>query len=318
MTFKEMMMDLRRIMLCCSTDKKKHSLEISSLTDFRREVLEIPGLSKEELALLREKPTPDALPLSLTSHPPTRPASTRPSASVPPSNPHSSAASSANSLANSSNASPASSRTPSTTLLNSASTNLPTTLPTPPLQKHTDNNPPTSAHSRMKGFLERTRRLSEAVSTHSRHSTGGYSHAGYDHLPTGSLGEDGREGVSLLNLDFKDTGFGMGMELDSPVSGKSVHLDAAEGFEVQDVVGGATAAVPFDKPVATDIKLGADTASSARVGKDIQAGVEAKKRRDAIIAKAIEEAGEVQSDTSEDEVDDVVLGTAEYRPLVRA
>jgi hypothetical protein len=143
------------------------------------------------------------------------------------------------------------------------------------------------------------------------------------------LREEEGEGVVLLNLDFKDTGFNMGMgtnmemELDSPVSGKSMHVDVdgGEGFEVQDVVGGATATALYTKPATTDIKLGADThtATTAGVGKhiDAHAHAEAKKRRDAIIARAIQEAGEVQSDASDDEEEDAVLGTAEYKPLVR-
>ena len=183
----------------------------------------------------------------------------------------------------------------------------------------------------MKGFWERTRRLSEAVSTHSRHSAGGYNHAGYDHL--GSAGvrgvahgdgcESEGEGVVLLNLDFKDTGFGMGMnmgmELNSPVSGKSMHVDVngEEGFEVQDVVGGATDTTPFNKPATTDIELSADTGTATGVVKGTGADAEAKRRREAIIAKAIQEAGEVQSDTSEDEGEDAVLGTVECKPLVR-
>lgn len=67
----------------------------------------------------------------------------------------------------------------------------------------------------MKGFWDRTRRLSSNLSAN--------SHSGYQ-----DLGKEEDEGVGMLTLDFKD------MELDSGVSGKS----EAEDFEVQDCVGG--------------------------------------------------------------------------------
>lgn len=75
----------------------------------------------------------------------------------------------------------------------------------------------------MKGFWERTRRLS-SLSTH--------SHSGYTGL--GKDGKEDEEQVAMLDLASKD------IELDSPVSGKStceLPLNPG-GFEDQDVMGG--------------------------------------------------------------------------------
>lgn len=70
----------------------------------------------------------------------------------------------------------------------------------------------------MKGFWERTRRLSNTIST--------YSHSGYHDLKEDGVDKD--EGVILLNLDFQD------LEIESPISRKS----SVGGFEAQDVIGG--------------------------------------------------------------------------------
>jgi hypothetical protein len=72
----------------------------------------------------------------------------------------------------------------------------------------------------MKGFWDRTRRLSNTLSTH--------SHSGYQGLgkDEGEAEGENNESVVMLNLDFKEN------ELDSPVSGKSLE----DGSEVQDIV----------------------------------------------------------------------------------
>jgi hypothetical protein len=90
----------------------------------------------------------------------------------------------------------------------------------------------------MKGFWDRTRRLSNTLSTH--------SHSGYQ-----DLGKEDDEGVGMLTLDFKD------MELDSGISGKTT----VEDFEVQDVVGGHEneATTPVSKKMGRTTKPIADT-----------------------------------------------------------
>ncbi|KAF2020020.1 hypothetical protein BU24DRAFT_477099 [Aaosphaeria arxii CBS 175.79] len=256
MAVKDVLAKFRKALLCCGSGERKRSLEISSPTDVQRGVLDMPGLTDEHESLLksswarvdapeygtwtisrrlsimgvmpspirvdifnghadtfdrrhfiREKASTDAARLlSLTSHPPTRPTS------LPPS----------------SGPSPTSSRSPSVTLLNSASSNLPETLPTPPRQKHTDPAPPTSAHNRMKGFWESTRRLSNSLSN--------TNHNGYRDLKQNDVDRD--EGVVLLNMDFKDT------EPDSPASIKSID----EGFVSQDVLVGGTPTKPNSLP----------------------------------------------------------------------
>ncbi|KAH7130469.1 hypothetical protein B0J11DRAFT_504250 [Dendryphion nanum] len=196
MNLKKILSKCRRALLCCGAEEKNHSLDISSPTNIRKGVLDIPGLTEEQRAFIREKASTDARLMSLSSHPPTRPPSFPPS-SVPL---------------------PTPSRSPSVTLLNSASSNLPSTLPTPPRQKHTDSAPSSSAHNRMKGFWECTRRHNNTLRTH--------SNIGYHDLKAD--GADRDEGVVLLGFDFKE------LEPDSPVSAKT----SVEGFEPQDVMGG--------------------------------------------------------------------------------
>ncbi|KAF2734971.1 hypothetical protein EJ04DRAFT_576514 [Polyplosphaeria fusca] len=166
MAFKDVLMKMKRALLCCGGDGRTRSLEISSPTDVRHIDLDIcmPELSQEERDYIREKASADPHRfLSLQSHPPSSP-STSPS-------------------------SPTSSRTPSTTLLNAASTNLPTSLPTPPQQTHTDATLPPAL--RMKRIWEHTRRLSASLgSTH---------HAGYLDLQNM---HNGSEGPLVLDLDF--------------------------------------------------------------------------------------------------------------------
>lgn len=102
----------------------------------------------------------------------------------------------------------------------------------------------------MKGFWERTRRLSNNLSIN--------SHSGYH-----DLGKSDDEGVVMLNLDFKD------LELDSPISGNSV----VEGFEVQDVVGGHEALTATDKKDGNDViaKAIQDTENGESSGSDTEA-----------------------------------------------
>ncbi|KAF2750373.1 hypothetical protein M011DRAFT_474822 [Sporormia fimetaria CBS 119925] len=211
MGFRNILGKLRSVMLCCRADERNQALEIGLPTDVRRGAWTMPGLTKEEEDFIREKASASAANLlSLTSHPPTQPPS--PPASQPPSL--------------------ASSRSTSTALLNSASAKLPATLPTPPRQQHSDSNLPAnlppSAHTRMKGFWERKRRLSNTLSINSHHS-------GYQGLS--KPGDD--DGVVLLDLNL-DVGLASELDLGTPVSTKSaMSLEDTSGFETQDVVGGA-------------------------------------------------------------------------------
>ncbi|KAF1955855.1 hypothetical protein CC80DRAFT_548920 [Byssothecium circinans] len=252
MAFKDVMMKVRRIILCGRKEERKPSLEIGCPTDVRRMDISdtIPGLTSADKKMIKERASNDAIRLfSLQSHPPTRPPSPH-SSSLPPSTP--------------------SSRDPSQPLLNAASTDLPPTLPTPPRQKHSEASPPAF---RMKSMWDRTRRLSSGLGSsyqhqHQRHrSSSGYheleleldtdtdADADVDAANTGAganadagVGVSGGESVLMLDVDVDvdldlDLDFkGEGMRLDSPVSVagsmKSGIEGEGEGFEVQDVVGG--------------------------------------------------------------------------------
>ncbi|KAF2873357.1 hypothetical protein BDV95DRAFT_339447 [Massariosphaeria phaeospora] len=230
MPFKNLMIRIRRVLLCFP-EERKHSLEIGFSTDVRKmDVGEtIPGLTEEEKRIIREKASTDAIRLvSLASHPPTQ-APCSPPSTISTTAP--------------------SSREPSQTLLNSASSNLPALLPTPPRQKHSDASPPTY---RVKSMWERTRRLSASLgsSPHHGHHAGGYQELEREEQEANpvvvenvaQVGEEcGKEdeAIAMLNLDlsYDDKDGGLGFDVESPVSvsgsGKSVR-----GFEVQDVVGG--------------------------------------------------------------------------------
>ncbi|KAF2645624.1 hypothetical protein P280DRAFT_124865 [Massarina eburnea CBS 473.64] len=218
MAFKDMMMKVWRMMMCGEKDEGKHSLEIGSPTDVRRMDISdtMPGLSSDDKRMIREKASNDAIRLlSLQSHPPTQPPSPR-STSLPPSLPPSGLTT----------------REPSQTLLNAASSNLPSNLPTPPRQKHNDASPPAF---RMKSMWERTRRLSSGLSSHR-------SSSGYQELDTLNTGKGGEEEVLMLDLDldFNDKS----IHLDSPIS-VAESLKSVEGFDMQDTVGGT----PSKKPL---------------------------------------------------------------------
>jgi hypothetical protein len=135
----------------------------------------------------------------------------------------------------------------------------------------------------MKGFWERTRRLSNSMSIHSHHG-GGAAYQGLRNSKGGGVDDDG---VVLLNLDFKDLEselqLGKDMELESPVStcGRSV-----EGFDFQKVVGGCGAESGDE---------GVDRIKSA--------------------IRDIEVAGDSSSDEDRGRMK---MGVAETRPLVRA
>ncbi|KAF2279031.1 uncharacterized protein EI97DRAFT_456436 [Westerdykella ornata] len=265
MGFKDSMVKLRKAMLCGGGEGSRHSLQIvgGSVNALEAKLLIVcvdegatdglsdfpfPGISSTLLlnptnfyprkALIREKASSDAHLISLSSFPPLDAAN------------HHHSPSATSSPAHSFPASLVSSRCPSTTLLNSASSNLPTSLPTPPRREFSDSilpvRMPASAHAssgigagagtgnRMKGLWERTRRLSSSLggSTHG-HNHGHGDAAGHEGRKGGKGGTaaSDEEGVVLLNLDlaFKENG------LDSErASAKSV-----EGFEVQDCVGGA-------------------------------------------------------------------------------
>ncbi|KAF2798997.1 hypothetical protein K505DRAFT_371280 [Melanomma pulvis-pyrius CBS 109.77] len=214
MTFKDIMSKVGRIMLCGGKDEKRHSLEIGSPMDVRH--LDVgnamPGLSNDEIKMIREKSSHDVIRLlSLQSHPPTQPSS--PSTPFPPYLP-----------CDPSSQPP--SPTPSATLLNNASVNLPTTLPTPPPQKHSDTSPPSF---RMKSMWARTRRLSSL----------GSHHGGYKELNTTKEGDEtgvlmvdlGTDQGTELDIDVKE------VKLESPVSRKNTL--SLDGFKSQDTVGGA-------------------------------------------------------------------------------
>lgn len=205
---------------------------------------------------IREKASNDAIRLlSLQSHPPTQPPS-----------PHSVAHSGFTS------------REPSQTLLNAASTDLPPSLPTPPMQKHGDTSVPAC---RMKSMWERTRRLSSSLASHN-------SSVEYHDLDVDGKarkGGDEDEGVTMLNLDldFKDQ---KSINLDSPVS-VCPSAKSVEGFEEQDLVGGTLAATPSKTSIF----------------------------KSAAAAKAIRDTGLVESSDSEEEM---VVDGEERKPLVKA
>ncbi|KAF1994414.1 hypothetical protein P154DRAFT_567337 [Amniculicola lignicola CBS 123094] len=244
MNIKRIAEKMRRALLCCGDDGRKHSLEIGSPTDVRRldVASSMQGLTDKQRALIREKVSADATQIHLFQHqntiqPALQPTSTSnsPSPSVP------------SSIATRSNPT---SRSPSSTLLNNASTNLPSSLPTPPRHKHAESTLPHSAHKRMQSLWDTTRRLSTSLGSVGGRE-GGYLGLGRDRDGSG-------EGLVLLNLDFADGGdkeavreegreaqVEMEMEVESPArSGKSTDMsvegdrEGEGGFQHVSVVGG--------------------------------------------------------------------------------
>ena len=224
--------------------------KVETLAHPVRRFITLSLTSTSRRQLLREKSDCDAIGLlSLGSHPPTQPSTptihtalmANPFASaadrLPPSNPFASAS---DSTPISQRQSPAPT-TPSPTsirsaprssslpLLNAASTNLPTTLPTPPHQRHHETSPPAY---RIKSMWERTRRLSSSLSHHSslRSSTG---YRGLERAKS-----DG--GVVMLDLSL-----GEGLDLKETLGGEADDNKSSfsdEGFETQGTVGGTPGA----------------------------------------------------------------------------
>ncbi|CAO2654792.1 Nn.00g115250.m01.CDS01 [Neocucurbitaria sp. VM-36] len=211
MAFKDIITRLRRAVLCCSKRKRKLSLDIGHPTDVRRVDISdaLPGLTDAERKYIREKASSDAIHLlGLQSHPPSHPPTSPPS----PTESHSPSIATTSML---------SSREPSVALLNAASKDLPSTLPTPPRRQHNENSPPSA---RMKSMWESTRRLSNSSSCHD---------GLYEKLEQikDSNEKDRNESFTTLNLDFTFED-----KKDHSESPKTLSL--REGFEMQDTMGG--------------------------------------------------------------------------------
>ncbi|KAF2708959.1 hypothetical protein K504DRAFT_502960 [Pleomassaria siparia CBS 279.74] len=131
MTLKDIMGIVRRMFLCSNKDERRPS-EVGLPMDVRHLGVgdSIPRLSKNTLQIIRSKFSKDAMRhLPLQSHPPTAPPSPLLSFPAFP-------LSTPTSQRYSQPSSDLRSRKSSTTLLNAASSNLPGTIPTPPLHKH--------------------------------------------------------------------------------------------------------------------------------------------------------------------------------------
>jgi hypothetical protein len=119
---------------------------------------------------------------------------------------------------------------PPEALLNAASKDLPSTLPTPPRHTHNPNSPPTV---RMRSMWENT----EKLSIHTSRSSSTTSHADMceklaragDHPPRNQESKGLNESFRTLNLEFDWE--------DKTVSPRTISL--SEGFEVADTTGGA-------------------------------------------------------------------------------
>ncbi|OAL54335.1 hypothetical protein IQ07DRAFT_595859 [Pyrenochaeta sp. DS3sAY3a] len=211
MTLKDIIMKLRWSLLCCSQRERKSSLDIGPPTNVCRVDISdaLPGLTDAERKYIREKASSDAIHLlSLQS----RPSSRSPSSPPSPTHSHSPPPGSASIL---------SSREPSEALLNAASKDLPSTLPTPPRRQHNENSPPAA---RMKSMWDSNRRPSNSSAS---------GDALYEKLEQAEEREARaiNESFTTLNLDFKCD--------DKPPRRASVHsLSPAEGFEMQDTTGG--------------------------------------------------------------------------------
>ncbi|KAJ4368218.1 hypothetical protein N0V83_006574 [Neocucurbitaria cava] len=232
MAFKDIIMKIRRAVLCCSKREHKLSLDIvrTSLlmlatrpprisandykghpTDVRRVDISdaLPGLTDAERKYIREKASSDAIHLlGLQSHPPSHPPTGPPS----PTESHSPSIAPTSIL---------SSREPSVALLNAASKDLPSSLPTPPRRQHNENSPPAA---RMKSMWDSTRRLSNSSSSHD---------GLYEKLSQikSSDENDRNESFTTLHLDFT-------FEDKKDPSKSPETLSLTEGFEMQDTMGG--------------------------------------------------------------------------------
>ncbi|KAF2829440.1 hypothetical protein CC86DRAFT_454050 [Ophiobolus disseminans] len=206
MSFQKLIVRFRRALLCCSKRDQKFSLDIGSPTNVCRVDISdaLPGLTDAERKYIREKASSDAMYLlDLQSQPP----------SYPPAGPPSPTESPSPSLSPSSRPS---SREPSVALLNAASTNLPSAIPTPPCQRHNESSPPAA---RMKSMWDRPER-------NSIDTDGGEV---YEDLEREHKGLD--ESFMTLNLEFDFEG-------KKTESSSLQTLNLSEGFEMQDTVGG--------------------------------------------------------------------------------
>ncbi|KAH7069027.1 hypothetical protein BKA63DRAFT_99782 [Paraphoma chrysanthemicola] len=221
MAFKKTIMKLRRAMLCCSKHDRTHSMDIGSPTNVRRVDISdaLPGLTDSERKYLREKASSDAIHLlGIQSLPPSHPATSPPSPTL-------------TSSASPSLCGPASrltSREPSEALLNAASKDLPSALPTPPKQRHNESSPPAA---RMKSMWETTRRMSESSSVTNDEL--------YEKLERVKGERDSKtkrtknESFSTLNLEFE---WECSSRKGSSETARTVSFHS--GFEVQGTIGG--------------------------------------------------------------------------------
>ncbi|KAF2032696.1 hypothetical protein EK21DRAFT_60281, partial [Setomelanomma holmii] len=190
-----------------------HRIDISDATS---------GLTDAERKYIREKASSDAIHLlGLQSQPPSHPATSPTSRTESPSP----------SLGP---ASRLACREPSEALLNAASKDLPSALPTPPKQRHNESSPP-AAH--MKSMWEISRRLSSSSSA---------THDGlYEKLERVKGGQTEAKGLNesfmTLNLEFD-------WEDKKHSSDTPRTLSLSKGLEMQDTVGGQS---KHSSPVAT-------------------------------------------------------------------
>lgn len=167
----------------------------------------LPGLTDTERKYIREKASSDAIHLlGLQSHPPTSPPS--PTESTTPS------------------LKPAS-REPSEALLNAASKDLPSTLPTPPRRTHNENSPPAVRLQTMRTHPE-TNLISQI-----------------DSLKSSQPKPDTKINESFMTLNLE---FDWEEKKDLPDTPRTLSLCGdGEGFETQSTTGGTSAA---NSPVA--------------------------------------------------------------------
>ncbi|KAH7088885.1 hypothetical protein FB567DRAFT_522536 [Paraphoma chrysanthemicola] len=179
----------------------------------------LPGLTDSERKYLREKASSDAIHLlGMQSLPPSHPATSPPSPTLTSSAPPSLCGP----------ASRLTSREPSEALLNAASKDLPSALPTPPKQRHNESSPPAA---RMKGMWETTRRVSESSSVTNDEL--------YEKLERVKGERDSKpkrtmnESFSTLNLEVE---WECGSRKGSSETARTVSFHS--GFEVQGTIGG--------------------------------------------------------------------------------
>ncbi|CAE7201346.1 hypothetical protein PTNB73_05920 [Pyrenophora teres f. teres] len=191
MTFRDIIAKFQKSILCCTRHERKRSLSIGSPTDVR--IIDIsdslPGLTDAQRRQIREKASNDAIRLlSLQSHLPTMPPSPTATSHPPtpslPTNPFQTNSLSSPTKTITSTA--PSSREPSMALLNAASKDLPSSVPTPPRRTHKEDSPPAM---RMKSMWHSERRYSSDSS-------------GEDEVPYKTLHKKAGESAMTLNLEW--------------------------------------------------------------------------------------------------------------------